>query len=345
MKRSIISLLRKTYHKQSIAIILLSAFFACVVFGWIFVYRFVEGIYQSATQRITNKDEFIVSAKQSQVIGISFKDKTNIDDNIITKLKNSELIRTGFVLYNVNIPSSVSFSFGEINFATDIFLFAIEDQYYPYFNKSSGIWISQQLVDFYNAYISPYNNQLPKVSNLILHSLPIQLDIGKSSFFSFDKTVSIQKNISNISNHYPFLSIVIPYSEINPVLSQIGGSLSAHSVIGIKQQWVSFDKIQQEIGPEYDLQYQEKQAQKTNQDLKRIVYIIWLSGGVILLVILSFIAYIAYQQRQQNKGFFQTLISYGITKADVVIIFCSKLFIEISIGIIVASLGSAIVTI
>lgn len=252
------------------------------------------------------------------------------------KLKQDENINEVFWVYQVNIPVQAVLDFFDMNFKTDILVFAVDN--YTWNKEYLSIWISPTLLNLYNTQIA--NDFLPMLDKNILKKIKIKLSFWKNSFIQFDNIEEKTWYITHIDNNFPLLWISIPYEKAKNIQEK----LWRWDIKLIKIIWyVKENSYLQNIKKTYENKLNIKTVSdakiKINQQTKIVKDIFYILRYIVYMIMASFLILLAINIYHKNEKNIKVFYYHGANFLQRFNI----LFYEISIYFLTAVLISFLV--
>ncbi len=224
------------------------------------------------------------------------------------KLKQDENIKEVFWVYQVNIPVQAVLKFLDMNFKTDILVFAVDN--YTWSKDHLDVWISPSLLNLYNTQIA--NNFLPMLDKNILEKIKINLSFWKNSFIQFDNIEERTWYITHIDSNFPLLWISIPYNQA----VKIQEKLWKWEIKLIKIIWyVKENSYLQHIKKTYEnklsIQTVNDAKTKINQQTKIVKDIFDILKYIIYIIMVSFLILLAINIYHKNEKNIKVFYYHG----------------------------------
>jgi len=243
------------------------------------------------------KNKFIIEAKRWDFISSKLWFKQNLKP-YYQELKKDKNIEKVFWIYQVDIPIYAVIKFLNINFKTDILIFA-SDKY----TQSGGylqIWVSPALLNLYNSQLA--NNFLPKIDKNILSMLKIKLVFWENSFIQYDNIIQKTWYIKKIDNDFPLFWITIPYNLAQDIQKQLWRwDMKLIKIIWYVKENNYLQTIKERYKNKLNIQTLDSSKNRINQQTKIVKNIFNVIKYIVYILMVSFLILLAIHIYNKNE--------------------------------------------
>ncbi len=274
-------------------------------FWFFFVYKNIEWAYVKKQIWEVNLKRFYIKDSAGGIFNIGNKKK--LDESIATKLEKDPRIDKVYKYYLFDVPSTLDVGLLKLEFTTDVIVFAISDNFYNDHGYALGVGISDKILDFYNTNLAGTTALYPTINQNMLKILDMKLTFGKSTFYQYDSTYSIDKKITAIDPNLPVLWLTIPKSYADEITAKLKKwKAILYKIQGITKDEAYIPEIINEYKQTYEVGYDQEMYLKIQNKLKNVKFIMLLINSFAVIILVSFLIYIVYSITERNKKIYFT---------------------------------------
>ena len=273
---------------------------------------FLNFIYWNITSNIvsqniwTKENKFFITRKnESFFTKILYKHKSIYD--VYQELKQNKNIKQVYANYIFKIPVQADINFLNLNFNTDILIFAstkINDTW-----NNIKLWINPTMINLYNTQIAWW--YLPKIDNSLLSWISINLIFWKNSFLSFNKNITYKAYITNISTDFPIIWLTMSYKKAKKIIKKIWWwELKMIKIIWIAKNTEILTKIENKY-KNFNIETTNKLKQQTENKLKIVQDVFNILRYFIFALMWSFLLSLAINIYNNSKSTLKVFYYHG----------------------------------
>lgn len=240
---------------------------------------------------------------QNEALGNSSFDPVLADPNLGKK----------YVIFQMNIPWQIQLDLAGQEFSSDIFLFAISDDFFEQSIVSSRmpIAISELMLNLYNTQLAD-STILPRITTSSLRLFRVNMIFWQSSVFNIQgPAVTRSARINRVSGILP-LGVTVPESEARDIVDTLNdGEVTPYKVIVIVEDESMISYIINTYGDDFVIETNYDQIQKIQQRIVGIKYFFFIINMSIVLVLISFLIYTTFSIVEQNLRSFRVYRLHG----------------------------------
>lgn len=296
----------------------ISIFFTIFIF---FFYNNVENFFIKKWIWDVNFKKFDIYLKSS-VSSISLNNSGFNDSNLkkLDELKTDPNIDKLYYFYNTKLPFSIKIDVFWNTIDTDVFLFAVSDNFFKDHNITNFSWnvlnfaISQSLIEFYNLQLANWD-YFPRVPQDLFYTINFDSYFGKSVFLKFSVNDYVRKwKISIIDNVLPVVWLTLPYSNAKQIFEKLWrDDIMLNRIVWYAKQESYVWEIEKKFS-DFNVSSDQKVISKIQNKLVWLkLFLIGLNIAVLILL-MNFLVYIVYSILESNKNIFHVFRTHGASK-------------------------------
>lgn len=308
-----------------------------VLFIVIFFSSFLNFIYSNIQHILIDeniwqeKNKFIVKPTKWSFIGSKIWIKQNLKV-YYQELKKDKKVEKIFGIYKVDIPVQSILSFLNINFKTDMLIFASDKDNQIW--ENINIWISPTLLNLYNTQIA--NNILPILNKDILSTVNITISFWKNSFIKYKNIVTTHWHIKSIDTDFPLLWLTIPYNLAIKIQKQLWRwTIKLIQIVWYTKKHYYLQSIKEKYKNKLNIQTVNEKKEKINRQTKIVKDIFNVIKYIIYIITISFLVLLALHIYYKNSKNLKVLYYHGANFLQRFNIVFFEMFIYFLIAVII----------
>lgn len=340
--------IRKILNNKFKSLLIVGNFVLVMIFSilFLFLYKNIEGFFVDKQVGELDFYKFEITGKNNVPLLFSFTGNVNNQLNKVSDdLANDPNIERHYNLYSTKLPISIIIDFFGSQIETDILLFAISDNFFKdhWVNidkHEMPIWLSQNLMDFYNLQVAN-GDFFPKMWKALFMSVKVNIFFGKSTFLNrkWDTVIEKQWKITVLDSILPMIGITLPYSKVQEVTKDVKNmEFNMYRIVGYAKDFQYIKTLQNRYSEDYSVVSTDDKLNKVKENLLAVKYLFVGINFIVVWVLFSFVVYVVYFLIDSNKNIFRVVRLHGAGRLKIlsILIVEQLVYLTTSIGLVYA---------
>ncbi len=278
------------------------------------------------------KNKFLI---EKNTHNFSFLNITENLSQVYKDLQSNKNIKEIRWIYKIYLPASLEINFLNLNFQTDIGIFASDKWDLCFSWKYLAAGINPNILAIYNLELAWWN--YPKISKETLSEIPLTLIFWKNSFYNSENFIKEKAKIVATDKNRPLLGLTIWYKPAKEIIRKLWGKIELIKLVGYVKN-TNFIKKLTTMYPNFKI-ITYLQTQKNINKWKNIISkTFWFINLIIVSLGIVFLIFMITLIKEKNKNILETLKNNQASKVQLILYSYWEIIIYIILSLILSYL-------